>query len=148
MTNIRVGLLEKKRGNFKLQEKFIGKENVINTTDVEVQHHYDALKKAGYEVIKLKWSKHIIADLINLDVDIVFNVSSIVEAAILEELNMKYVGSNIFGIIKATDKGLAKEIWIENNLPTSPFVIAKDIADCDVFKNSAPFAVLLVMERT
>ena len=139
MRKIRVGLLEKKRGNFKLQEKFIGKENVNDTTDIEVQHHYDALKRAGYEVIKLKWSKNIIADLINLDVDIVFNVSSIVEAAILEELNIKYVGSNIFGIIKATDKGLAKEIWIENDLPTSPFVIAKDIADCDVFKNSPPF---------
>ncbi|GAH58810.1 unnamed protein product, partial [marine sediment metagenome] len=28
MGKIRVGLLEKKRGNFVLQEKFVGKENV------------------------------------------------------------------------------------------------------------------------
>ncbi len=139
MRKVRVCLLEKKRGNFKLQEKFIGKENVKDTTDIEVQHHYNALKKAGYDVIKLKWSQNFISDLMNLDFDIVFNVSSIVEAAILEELNITYVGSNIFGIIKATDKVLAKEIWIENNLPTSPFVIAKDVKDCDIFKNSPPF---------
>jgi D-alanine-D-alanine ligase len=132
-------LLEKKRGNFILQEKFAGKQNVVDTTNYEVQHHYDALIEAGYEVIKLKWSQNIISDLNKLDVDIVFNVSSIVEAAILEEIKMPYVGSSIFGIIKATDKALTKEIWIRNKLPTSPFVIAKTINDCDIFKNSPPF---------
>ena len=139
MRKIRIGLLEKKRGNFALQEKFAGKENVKDTTDIEVQHHYNALKKAGYDVIKLKWSQKIILDLNKLDVDIIFNISSIVEAAILEELNIKYVGSDIFGIIKATDKALAKEIWIKDSLPTSPFVIAKTINDCDIFRNSPPF---------
>ena len=139
MGKIRVILLEKKRGNFVLQEKFAGKENVEDTTDIEVQHHYNALKEAGYEVIKLRWSQNIISDLNKLDVEIVFNVSSIVEAAILEELKIQYVGSNIFGIIKSTDKALAKEIWIENNLPTSPFVIAKTINDCDIFRNSPAF---------
>ena len=139
MRKIRVGLLEKKRGNFVLQEKFAGKKNVEDTTDIEVEHHYNALITAGYKVIRLKWSQNIISDLIKLDVDIVFNVSSIVEAAILEELKIPYVGSNIFGIIKATDKALAKEIWIKNNLPTSPFVIAKPLNDCDIFKNSPPF---------
>ena len=36
MRKIRIGLLEKKRGNFALQEKFAGKENVKDTTDIEV----------------------------------------------------------------------------------------------------------------
>ena len=129
----------KKRGNFELQERFAGNENVVDTTNNEVQHHYEALTTAGYEVNILKWSQNFIADLKELDPDIVFNVSSIVEASILEELKIPYVGSNILGIIKATDKALAKEIWINNNLPTSPFVVAKDKNDCKVFKNLPPF---------
>jgi D-alanine-D-alanine ligase len=138
MKKFRVGLLEKKRGNFVIQEKFAGKENVEDNTDIEVQHHYDALRKAGYEVVKLKWSQNIISELIEIDVDIVFNVSSIIEAAILEELKIPYVGSNLFGIIKATDKALAKNIWIKHKLPTSPFAIAKTIDDCEVFMHSPP----------
>ncbi len=139
MSKTKVCLLNKKRGNFELQEKFAGKENVVNTTNIEVQHHYEALTTAGYEVNELKWSQNIIADLKELDPDIVFNVSSIVEASILEELKIPYVGSNIFGIIKATDKALAKEIWINNDLPSSPFIVAKSIKDCKVFKNLPPF---------
>ena len=139
MSKTKVCLLNKKRGNFELQENFAGKENVVDTTNSEVQHHYEALTAAGYEVNELKWSQNIIADLKELDPDIVFNVSSIVEASILEELKIPYVGSNIFGIIKATDKALAKEIWINDKLPTSPFIVAKDINDCKVFKNSPPF---------
>ena len=139
MSKIIVCLLNKKRGNFELQEKFAGKENVVDTTNSEVQHHYEALTTAGYEVNELKWSQNIIADLKELDPDIVFNVSSIVEASILEELKIPYVGSNIFGIIKATDKALAKDIWINDKLPTSPYIVAKDINDCKVFKNLPPF---------
>ena len=139
MSKTIVCLLNKKRGNFELQEKFAGKENVVDTTNSEVQHHYEALTSAGYEVNELKWSQNIIADLKELDPDIVFNVSSIVEASILEELKIPYVGSDIFGIIKATDKAIAKEKWINNDLPSSPFIVAKDINDCKVFKNSPPF---------
>jgi len=139
MSKTTVCLLNKKRGNFELQERFAGKENVVDTTNSEVQHHFEALTTAGYEVNELKWSQNIIADLKELDPDIVFNVSSIIEASILEELKIPFVGSNIFGIIKATDKALAKEIWINNDLPTSPFIVAKDINDCKVFKNSPPF---------
>lgn len=139
MSKVKVCVLNKKRGNFELQEKFAGKENVLNNTNSEVQHHYEALTAAGYEVNKLKWSQNIIADLKELDLDIVFNVSSIVEASILEQLKIPYVGSDIYGIIKATEKSLAKEIWTNNDLPTSPFIVAKSIKDCKVFKNSPPF---------
>ena len=139
MSRTKVCLLNKKRGNFELQERFAGNENVVDTTNNEVQHHYEALTTAGYEVNILKWSQNFIADLKELDPDIVFNVSSIVEASILEELKIPYVGSDISGIIKATDKALAKEIWINNKLPTSPFIVAKSIKDCNVFKDLPPF---------
>ncbi|TFG27128.1 MAG: ATP-grasp domain-containing protein [Promethearchaeota archaeon] len=146
MKKIKVCLLEKKRGNFVLQEKFTGKENFVDTTKKEIEHHFKALRTAGYEVIKLKWSPNIISDLNDLDIDIVFNVSSIAEAAILDELKIPYVGSDIFGIIKATDKALAKEIWISNRLPTSPFIIAKSINDCNIFRKSPPFSYPLFIK--
>ena len=47
MSKVKVCLLNKKRGNFELQENFAGKENVIDTTKKEVEHHYEALNKAG-----------------------------------------------------------------------------------------------------
>ncbi len=135
----RICLLEKKRGNFIIQEKFEKNEKIIDTTDKEVDHHYVALKEAGYDVLRLKWSDNIIEELKNMEIDLVFNVSSIIEAAILDELKIPYVGSDVFGCIVATDKVLAKDIWIKNGLPTSPYILAKSVEDCLIFKNSKPF---------
>ncbi|MBY8982773.1 MAG: hypothetical protein KGD57_07480, partial [Candidatus Lokiarchaeota archaeon] len=85
---IKICVLEKKRGNFSIQEKFAKNENIIDTTNQEVEHHLSALNEAGYDVKILKWNDNIIYDLKSLDIDIVFNVSSIVETAILEELEI------------------------------------------------------------
>ncbi|MHA1601700.1 MAG: ATP-grasp domain-containing protein, partial [Promethearchaeota archaeon] len=109
---IKICLLEKKRGNFKLHEKFAKSSKIIDTTGKEVQHHFKALTEAGYNVIKLQWSNNIISDLRNLKVDLVFNISSIVETAILDELEIPYVGSDLFGCVIATDKALVKDLWI------------------------------------
>ncbi|MBY8980223.1 MAG: hypothetical protein KGD72_07515, partial [Candidatus Lokiarchaeota archaeon] len=110
---IKICVLEKKRGNFSIQEKFAKSENIIDTTNQEVEHHLSALNEAGYDVKKLKWNDNIISDLKSLDIDIVFNVSSIVETAILEELEIPYVGSDIFGCVIATDKVLTKDLWLK-----------------------------------
>ncbi|MFX1278155.1 MAG: ATP-grasp domain-containing protein [Promethearchaeota archaeon] len=137
--SIKICLLEKKRGNFAIQEKFTKNNDIVDTTDLEVEHHYKALTKAGYQVKTLKWNDNIISDLKNLDADLVFNVSSIVETAILDDLEFPYVGSDVFSCIIATDKALAKDFWIKANLPTSPYVLAKKIEDCQIFKKSKPF---------
>ena len=50
MTKIKIGLLNKKRGNFKLQEKFAGSNKVVDETSKEVAHHRQALIDAGYDV--------------------------------------------------------------------------------------------------
>ncbi|MFX0101250.1 MAG: ATP-grasp domain-containing protein [Candidatus Hodarchaeota archaeon] len=138
MTPVKICLLEKKRGNYLLQERYTGKENVVDGTSNEVKHHFNCLREAGYEVVKLKWSENFITDIKKLDFDIVFNVSSIVESSILEELGIPYVGSDIFGIIKATDKSLAKEIWSKNNLSTSDFIVVKSTRDCEIFEKLPP----------
>jgi len=112
---------------------------IIDTTSQEVQHHFNALSEAGYDVIKLQWNDEIIANLKKNKVDLVFNVSSIVETAILDELEIPYVGSDVIGCAIATDKALIKNLWIMNKLPTSPFALAKSLKDCDTFEIEKPF---------
>jgi D-alanine-D-alanine ligase len=139
MAKLRIGLLNKKRGNFAIQEKFGGANNVVDETDAEVKHHEQALIEAGYHVHQILWGLNVIHDIQSAQIDIIFNVSSLVEAAILEELDVPYVGSNTFAIAIATDKSLAKSLWKQSGLPTSPFRVARTEKDCEEFKNDPPF---------
>jgi D-alanine-D-alanine ligase len=135
----RIGLLSKKRGNFALQEKYAGQGRVADTTSAEVEHHRQSLEEAGYAVRVIPWGPSIIQQLMETEVDLVFNVSSLVEAAILEELGVPYVGSNSFTISLATDKSLAKRMWQHAGLPTSLFIVAHRPADCEPFRDAPPF---------
>ena len=139
MSSVRIGLLNKKRGNFHLQEKFAGLDTVVDETSAEIDHHEAALRDAGYEVRVIDWGPDIIRDLTEANIDLAFNVSSLVEASILEELEIPFVGSDSFVIALATDKSLAKKIWREAGLPTSPFHVARTEQDCEVFRNDPPF---------
>jgi len=139
MTRLKIGLLNKKRGNFTLQEKFIGADNVADETETEVEHHERALTEAGYCVRQIRWTPNFVNDLNASQVDLVFNVSSMVEAAILEELGMPYVGSDTFTTAICSNKSLAKKLWQQADLPTSPFFVARSEKDCEVFRENAPF---------
>jgi D-alanine-D-alanine ligase len=139
MPKLRIGLLNKKRGNFAIQAKFIGADNVVDETDAEVAHHERALTEAGYDVCEIRWGPKLIDDLRDSQVDLVFNVSSLVEAALLEELAIPYVGSDTITIAAATDKSLAKRLWQWAGLPTSPFHVARTEKDCEVFLDDPPF---------
>lgn len=139
MIRLRIGLLNKKRGNFAIQEKFIGTDNVVDETKAEVEHHERALTEAGYNIRQIHWGPNFINDLQASQVGLVFNVSSLVEAAILEELKIPYVGSDTFTIAIATDKSLAKRLWQRVGLPTSPFHVARSEKDCEVFRGDPPF---------
>ncbi len=139
MRGFKIGLLNKKRGNFKLQEKFAGSNKVVDETSKEVAHHRQALTDAGYDVLTIEWGPDFINDLTKANVDLVFNVSSMVEAAILEEIETPYVGSDTFTIAIAADKALTKRMWQHAGLPTSPFHVARTEADCRIFKENPPF---------
>ena len=139
MARVKIGLLNKKRGNFKIQEKFAGVDKVVDQTLDEVRHHEEALSAAGHDVRVINWGPDIIRDLTDSDADIVFNVSSLVEAAILEEFEIPFVGSNTFTISLATDKSLAKRMWRQAGLPTSPFHVARTEEDCAIFRDDPPF---------
>ena len=133
-SGIKICLLEKKRGNFSIQEKFDNCDNIVDTTNDEVDHHFNALIEAGYDVTRLKWDEKIISNLKKNGTDLVFNLSSIVETAILEELEIPFVGSDVSGCVLSLTKNLAKDIWIKGGLPTSPYILVKSIKDCEVFK--------------
>ena len=139
MAKLRIGLLNKKRGNFAIQAKFAGADGVVDETDAEVEHHERALTEAGYSVRRIRWGPDFVQDLQDSQVDLVFNVSSLVEAAILEELEIPYVGSDTFTIAVAADKSLAKRLWQRAGLPTSPFYVARSEKDCKVFRDDPPF---------
>jgi len=139
MAKLRIGLLNKKRGNFAIQEKFGGTDGVVDETDAEVEHHERALTEAGYSVRHIRWGPDFVKDLQDSQVDLVFNVSSLVEAAILEELEIPYVGSDTFTIAVAADKSLAKRLWQRVSLPTSPFCVVRSEKDCEVFRDDPPF---------
>jgi D-alanine-D-alanine ligase len=136
---LKIGLLNKKRGNFAIQEKLVGAENVFDETNSEVEHHEQVLTEVGHSVTQIHWGPDFINDLQTSQVDLVFNVSSLVEAAILEELEIPYVGSDTFTIAIAMDKSLAKRLWHQEGLPTSPFRLAQSEKDCEVFRNAPPF---------
>lgn len=131
--------MHKKRGNYAIQEKFAGAGKVVDTTDAEVEHHERALTEAGYQVRRIRWGPDFIRDVQESQVDLVFNVSSLVEAAILDELGIPYVGSGTPAIAVTTNKPLAKELWQKAGLPTSPFRVAGSEKDCAVFQNNPPF---------
>jgi D-alanine-D-alanine ligase len=139
MANVRIGLLNKRRGNFSIQAKFSGPDQVVDTTDAEVAHHERALTEAGYSVHQIRWGSHFLRDLEQAQADLVFNVSSLAEAAILEELDIPYVGSDTIACAIATDKSLAKILWQRIGLPTSPFLVARSEQDCEIFGKEPPF---------
>jgi D-alanine-D-alanine ligase len=139
MKKIKIGLLNKKRGNFRIQEKFVGTGNVVDETYKEVIHHKLALVDAGYEICTINYSGSFIKDLEESKIDLVFNVSSMTEAAILEELEIPFVGSDTTAIASALDKSLSKMIWKSKGLQTSPFHIVKSVEDCSIFKDNPPF---------
>jgi D-alanine-D-alanine ligase len=135
----KIYVLYKKRGNFAIHEKFADSEQIIDTTETEVNHHVNSLREAGFDVEVLKWSQNIMHKLQSIDSEMIFNASSLAETALLEEYSVCFVGSDLVACAIATDKVLAKKLWIKRGLPTSPFVEARTIEDCEVFKDNPPF---------
>ena len=143
---IRIGLLSKKRGNYKLQEKFAGINNVEDLTSIEVMHHKNSLIRAGYDVKVIEWNSSFIDQVNNAHVDLFFNVSSLAEVAILNDLGVPFVGSGITGVVLASDKSVAKRLWQQIGLPTSEFRVIRNVSDCKEFISKPPFTYPLFIK--
>ena len=125
MERVKVGILNKKRGNFTLQEKFRGPTSVSDSTDLEVEHHRAALAGAGYEVVLLNWDADIVRTIRSSGVGLVFNVSSLVEAALLEDLGVPYVGSDTSAIAVSVNKALRRAVAHRVGLIQQPVLIER-----------------------
>jgi len=87
----------------------------------------NALKKLGYNVIKLDVDEFIISNLTSRKIDLAYIAlhgkdgedGTIQE--ILELLNIPYTGPGVYSNILSFDKITSKQIFIENNIPTPPF---------------------------
>jgi D-alanine-D-alanine ligase len=88
MERLRIGLLRKERGNFALQRRYVRTGVVVDETGTEVEHHTEALIEAGHTVCVVSRGPEFISSVENVDADLIFNVSSIVEAAILQVLEL------------------------------------------------------------
>ena len=55
MKKTKIGLLSKKRGNYKLQERISNNIPITDLTSEEVAHHKEVLIDAGYAVEIITW---------------------------------------------------------------------------------------------
>jgi D-alanine-D-alanine ligase len=72
MAKLRIGLLNKKRGNFAIQEKFVGANNILDKTMIEVKHHEQALIEAGFDVYQIHWGPNFMNELQESHVNLIF----------------------------------------------------------------------------
>jgi len=147
VNKIKIAVLSKKRGNYALQERMAHAQgsSVKDLTGEEVLHHKNSLVDIGFDVQVINWGPNFIDKVRGAKADLVFNVSSLVEAAILEEYQIPFVGTGTDGIVLARNKALAKEMLVHNGIPTSEFVVIKNMVDCEAFINhpSVPYPLFL-----
>ena len=87
----------------------------------------------GIRLRSFRWQADVITRLSQMSAQLVFNVSSMVEAVLLEDLGIPYVGSDPTAIAIASDKSLAKRLWLAEGLPTASYTVMRSMADCDAF---------------
>lgn len=89
----------------------------------------NVLKSDGHDVIKLGGNTHLIDQLRERSVDIVFNIAEGFQGrnreahipALLEFLNIPYTGSDPLTLSLTLDKSMAKRVVMSENIPTPRF---------------------------
>lgn len=118
----------------------------------------NALKEGGHQVIRIGNGKKLLDFLVvkKGEVDIIFNIAEGINTrsreaqvpAILDMLNIPYVGSDPLTQTLTLDKLMAKKIVAYHGLPTPEFILVNEISDLENFKLSFPVIVKLRYEGT
>lgn len=128
----------------------------------------DALKEGGHQVIRIGNGKKLLNFLLAKEmntseviiskekVDIIFNIAEGINyrsreaqvPAILDMLDVPYVGSDPLTQAITLDKLMAKKIVAYHNLPTPKFVLVNEISDLKNFNLEFPVIVKLRYEGT
>jgi D-alanine-D-alanine ligase len=130
VTQLRIGLLK-------------GANNIRpagnSVKDKAVAYGQEILEEEGFEVHQIERGPALLGDLMELDVDFVLGVSSLAEAATLQEIAIPYAGPRPTVIATAMDNSVTKVLWQRMGLPTPPFLVAETLDDCEIFAKDPPF---------
>lgn len=126
---MKIGVFWRKFRNVEFQKK-IAAEEVQDDSYHEAYLHYRGLKDAGYDAVMIEWTYDPLTtynQILEENVNLVFNVSSDEEIIFLEAFNIPYSGSHIN--IVGTDKVFRKIIVSYFGVPTPKFVVARSMGD-------------------
>ena len=121
--SLRIAVLWRPGRNVEMQRAFTG-EDIPDDALEEAILLRDGLTAAGHEACLVRWEPdpaETLAELRVLASQLVFNVSSDKEAALLHAAGIPYCGSGI-GLI-ALDKAARKKIMLHDGVLTPPFVV-------------------------
>jgi D-alanine-D-alanine ligase len=108
----------------------------------EASLHNDALHEAGHDARLIKWNARdpvkTAIELHAIDVDLVFNASSLAEIALLEAVGIAYCGSGLD--LVALDKAARKKLWSFHGVNTAPFVVVN--SDSAASGHSLPLSAI------
>ncbi|MFC1948613.1 KamA family radical SAM protein [Chloroflexota bacterium] len=99
---------------------------------------YNCLSSLG-EVIRLPWGQESLAELINTNVDVIFNITEAgggrnresLVPAVAEALGIPHSGTDALGLGLSLDKYLTKVIASHNGIPTPPFYLIGNLSELD-----------------
>ncbi len=115
--------------NVELQKRFT-EENIFDDAREEAALHAKAVEEAGHEAVLLQWTGDALSmlkELIQRNIDMVFNASSTDELYFLETFHIPYTGTRVKTV--ETDKALRKLLAAHAGVPTPQFVVAKSKAE-------------------
>ncbi|MGI6343463.1 MAG: D-alanine--D-alanine ligase family protein [Bacillota bacterium] len=126
---MKVCVLHRPFRNSEWQTRFTGQEFADDAIE-ESRHHAAAIAANGHETTILTWSEDIIENIKALrqgNFDLVVNASSLPEVALLELLDMKFMGSG--SNLVALDKATRKRLWHESGVLTPQHSVVEKMED-------------------
>src|SRR4030066_1797351 len=151
---LRVGITYNLRKDFSQQEN----QPIDLLEELNSEETIDAIRKVleneGHEVIKLGGDTGLIDRLRQAPIDIVFNIAEGFQGrnreahipALLEFLNIPYIGSDPLTLSLTLDKAMAKRIVMSEKIPTPRFKKVERMEDLDDLDLEYPLFVKLCDE--
>lgn len=96
---------------------------------------FNALKKKGYQVIKIDLDRDFVQTLKKEKIEFVYNIlhgcpgEDGTIQGMLDLLQIPYTGSGVLGSAMAMNKIVTKQLFAVNNIPTPAYVIIRDKVD-------------------
>ncbi|MGI6129113.1 MAG: D-alanine--D-alanine ligase family protein [bacterium] len=122
---MKVGVFWRRFRNVEIQRQ-VSRKNIYDDAYDEAFQHMMAIKEAGFDATLIEWKKdpkETLKNILNQNVSLVFNASSLKEVAFLEAFDIPFVGSGID--LVATSKAARKKIVAFHGLPTPKFFVVR-----------------------